>query len=246
MYERVTVCYFSGTGNALTAGRWIAEAAAGKGIKADVVAIDRFRRIEVPGHVKRRLVGFCYPTHGFGIPWYMLKFILRFPARGRCGFFLLNTRAGSKIGRLFLPGVSGIALLLPALVLLLKGFRLRGLFSVDLPSNWTSVHPGYNRPTVAAIFNRSRAAVGRFSARLLAGRFASRPNVLVMLPVDLLLAPIALLYFVYGRFWLAKLFFAAKDCDGCGLCVEKCPTASIRLRAASLSGNFPARAACAA
>jgi NAD-dependent dihydropyrimidine dehydrogenase PreA subunit len=51
-----------------------------------------------------------------------------------------------------------------------------------------------------------------------------------MLPVDLLLAPIALMYFVYGRFWLAKLFFASSACDGCGLCAEKCPTASIRMR----------------
>ena len=228
-YDRLTIYCFSGTGNALTAGRWIAAAAAGKGIKADLVAIDRFRKIEPPGAGKRGLIGFCYPTHGFGIPWFMLKFILKFPVRGRCGFFLLNTRAGSKIGRLLLPGVSGIAQVLPALILLLKGFRLRGLFPVDLPSNWTSVHPGYNRSAIRALFERSRNMTSRFSDWILTGRFASRPNVLVMLPVDLLLAPVALLYFVYGRFWLAKLFFASSACDGCGLCAEKCPTASIRL-----------------
>ncbi len=230
MYGQVTIYHFSGTGNALTAGRWIAEAAARRGMKADLLAIDRFGRIEPPVAAGRRLLGFCYPTHGFGIPWHMLKFILRFPARARCDFFLLNTRAGSKIGRLFLPGVSGIAQLLPALVLLAKGFRLRGLFPVDLPSNWTSVHPGYTPSAVAAIFDRSRAMAGRFSERILSGRTYVRPNVLAMLPVDLLLAPIALMYFAYGRFWLAKLFFASSACDGCGICAEKCPTASIRMR----------------
>lgn len=230
MYDRLTAYHFSGTGNALTAGRWIAAAAERKGMKADLLAIDRFEKIEVPQAGGRRLLGFCFPTHGFGIPWFMLKFILRFPARERCDAFLVNTRAGSKVGRLFLPGVSGVAQLVPALILLLKGFRIRGLFPVDLPSNWTSVHPGYNRAAVEAIFARSRAMVDRFGERLLAGRFASRPNVLVMLPIDLLLAPVALMYFVYGRFWLAKLFFASSACDGCGLCAEKCPTASIRMR----------------
>lgn len=232
MYERVTVCHFSGTGNALTAARWIAEAAAGKGIAADLLAIDRFRKIEIPGAGGRRLLGFCFPTHGFGIPWFMLKFILRLPARERCDVFLVNTRAGSKIGRLFLPGISGVAQLVPALVLALKGFRPRGLLPLDLPSNWTSVHPGYNRAAVEAIFARCRAMCGRFCERILAGRAYVRPNVLVMLPVDLLLAPVALMYFVYGRFWLAKLFFASSACDGCGLCAEKCPTASIRMRGA--------------
>ncbi len=229
MYDRLTIYYFSGTGNALTAGRWIAEAAVRKGMKADLLAIDRFGRIEPPLAAGKRLLGFCYPTHGFGIPWYMLKFILRFPVRARCDVFLMNTRAGSKIGRLFLPGVSGIAQLLPALILLLKGFRIRGLFPVDLPSNWTSVHPGYTPAAVAAIFDRSRAMTGRFSDAILPGKAAGRPNVLVMLPVDLLLAPIALMYFIYGRFWLAKLFFASSACDGCGLCADKCPTASIRM-----------------
>jgi ferredoxin len=229
MHKNATIYYFSGTGNALTVGRWIAEKARQRSIQADLIAIDRFRKIEVPKAGGRRLLGFCYPTHGFGIPWFMLKFILRFPVRERCDVFLVNTRAGSKIGRLFLPGVSGIAQLLPALILLVKGFRLRGLFPADLPSNWTSVHPGYNNAAVEALFSRSRAMADRFCDRILDGRGYVRPNVLVMLPVDLLLAPISLLYFVYGRFWLAKLFFASSDCDGCGLCAEKCPTGSIRL-----------------
>lgn len=40
------------------------------------------------------------------------------------------------------PGLSGLALILPALMLRLKGYRIKGLRPLDLPSNWISLHPG--------------------------------------------------------------------------------------------------------
>jgi Pyruvate/2-oxoacid:ferredoxin oxidoreductase delta subunit len=229
MYDHLTIYYFSGTGNALTAGRWIRENAEKKGIKTDLISIDRFKKIIVPAAAGKRLLGFCYPTHGFGIPWFMLKFVFKFPARERCDVFLLNTRAGSKIFKWFAPGVSGIAQLLPALILLGKGFRIRSLLPLDMPSNWISVHPGYNQSTVAAIVARCRAMVDVFCEKMFAGRIHFRPNVLVMMPLDIALAPIAFMYFMYGRFFFAKVFIASTDCDTCNLCELKCPTASIRM-----------------
>ncbi len=229
MYDDVTIYYFSGTGNALTASRWITESAKKKGRQTNLISIDRIKKIAVPAAAGKRLLGFCYPTHGFGIPWIMLKFIFKFPGRERCDVFLMNTRAGSKIGKLFLPGVSGIAQLLPALILLGKGFRIRGLLPLDMPSNWISIHPGYNPAAVAALLARCCVRVDGFSERILSGRAYFRPNVLVMLPVDMALAPVAFMYFLYGRFFLAKVFIAATDCDTCRLCEQKCPTASIRI-----------------
>lgn len=229
MYKRLTLYYFSGTGNALTAIRWIAESARRKGTETDLVPIDRLGKISPPPSEGKRLIGFCYPTHGFNLPWIMLKFIARFPAVKDCDVFLLNTRAGSKIGRWFAPGISGVAQILPALVLLLKGFTIRGMLPLDMPSNWISVHPGYNQATIDAIFKRSRAMVDDFCGKILSGRRYVRSNVFIMLPVDLLLAPIAFGYFMYGRFLFAKIFIASTDCDTCRLCEEKCPTESIRI-----------------
>jgi len=37
------------------------------------------------------------------------------------------------------------------------------------------------------------------------------------------------MYFMYGRFFFAKLYIASTDCDTCRLCAEKCPTASIKI-----------------
>jgi NAD-dependent dihydropyrimidine dehydrogenase PreA subunit len=229
MYEALTIYYFSGTGNALTASRWISECAGRKGADACLIPIDRLEKISIPQSNGKRLIGFCYPTHGFNLPWIMLKFILRFPAVQNCDAFLLNTRAGSKIYKWFAPGISGIAQILPALILLIKGFRIRGLLPLDMPSNWISIHPGYNQPTIAGIFKRCRKMTDEFCGKILGGRVYFRPNVFIMLPVDIMLAPIAFMYFMYGRFFFAKIFIASTDCDTCRLCETKCPTGSIKI-----------------
>jgi len=229
MYDHLTIYYFSGTGNALTAGRWIAENAKKEGLQTNLISIDRFKKIVVPAAEGKRLLGFCYPTHGFSLPWFMLKFIFKFPARERCDVFLLNTRAGSKIFRWFAPGISGIAQILPTLILLIKGFKIRSLLPLDMPSNWVSVHPGFKPATVAAIVDRCHVMTDGFCEKVFSGRIHFRPNVFVMMPLDIALAPVAFMYFMYGRFYFAKLYIASTDCDSCRLCAEKCPTASIRM-----------------
>lgn len=229
MYKNLLIYYFSGTGNALIASRWITQCAQKKGLKTNLVSIDRFKKIIVPPAKGKRLIGFCYPTHGFNLPWIMLKFIIKFPILKEGDVFLLNSRAGSKIFKWFAPGISGIAQILPALILLIKGFRIKGMFPLDMPSNWISVHPGFSHRTVTDIFARCRVMVDEFCKKIFSERTYFRPNVFIMLPIDIALAPIAFMYFIYGRFYFAKIFIASTDCDTCRLCETKCPTASIKI-----------------
>jgi Pyruvate/2-oxoacid:ferredoxin oxidoreductase delta subunit len=42
-------------------------------------------------------------------------------------------------------------------------------------------------------------------------------------------APIAIGYYLAGRFMLAKTFIATDKCNNCGLCIQQCPTKSIKL-----------------
>ncbi len=220
--------YFSGTGNALTASRWIAENARDQGVEAHIQAIDRFDRHAITKADDGAIIGFAYPTHGFALPWYMLKYILFFP-RGRNSVFLLNTRAGMKIGGWNTPGLSGLALLLPIIILLLKGYRILGLMSLDMPSNWISVHPGLFPGAVAFIVQNCHTKVNRFSDKILNGQRSIPWYVPVFLPLDLAVSPISILYLCLGRFFLAKTFFASKQCNGCKVCAEYCPVGAIRI-----------------
>ncbi len=226
MYQHVKIYYLSGTGNALVAAKWFADQARENGIKADIVPIDRFKTpLQAPGH-RDTLLGFFYPTHGFSLPWYMLKFMLLFP-RGRQDLFCLNTFGGTKIGKLHLPGLSGLALILPALLFLLKGYRVRGLVSLNLPSNWISLHPGLTPAAVASLTEHCRKKIKTYTAGLLAGGKTFRG--LVSLPFDLAVSPISLGYMLVGRFWLAKMYLATLECDGCGLCQSSCPMNALKM-----------------
>jgi len=71
--------YLSGTGNALVAARWFADQARGQGMTADIISIDRLRMLPETPSGEGTLMGFFYPTHGFSLPWHMLKFMLAFP-----------------------------------------------------------------------------------------------------------------------------------------------------------------------
>lgn len=221
------IYYISGTGNARKSSEWIADEASKRGMKVIVQKIDRLENIEFPTSAERALIGFAFPTHGFNAAPIMLKFIAGFPSGLSRESFVLNTRAGMKLSRLFMPGISGVALILPALMLLIKGYRCIAMKSVDLPSNWIPLHPGLKKKVVDSIFIHCEGIVRKFANKLLDGTKVY--SGLLSLPLDLLLIPIALGYYVGGRFFLAKTFIANSNCDNCGLCIKECPTSSIRL-----------------
>ncbi|MDM7998164.1 MAG: EFR1 family ferrodoxin, partial [Acidobacteriota bacterium] len=157
---------------------------------------------------------------GFCLPWYMMKFMLAFP-RGRNHVFCLNTYAGMTIGRLALPGLSGLALILPAILLTLKGYRVRGLVSLNLPSNWISLHPGLTDHAVSVLVEHCIKRTDRYAGALLSGRRALQG--IFSLPFDLAISPVAVGYLLVGHFWLAKMYMANSDCDGCAICSNHCP-----------------------
>lgn len=229
-YTHVYIFYFSGTGNALQASKWISEIAAQSDKTVQLIPIDRLKTIVLSSNPGKTLIGFCAPTHGFNLPWIMLKFMLRFPRAKGQRIFLLNTRAGMKMRKLFVPGISGLAQLLPLLILSLKGYRIKGLLPLDLPSNWISIHPGLRYKVVDSIFTRRKTEVIRFTNRIIDGKSCYAPKFFWALPLDLLVLPVAFLYFVYGRFFLSKTFISSMDCNNCKLCEQKCPTGSVVIR----------------
>ena len=227
MYKNLIIYYFSGTGNAKRAAEWFADVARLQGINTIIVNIDRFTEITLPAVEGKTLIGFFSPTHGFNLPPIMLKFIYKFPRRKNTCVFILNTRAGLKLSKLFVPGLSGLAQFFPAMMLFLKGYRIVGMQPMDLPSNWISLHPGVKQKVVTSIFERCERITKKFSERILSGK--TKYKALLSTPFDLAVAPIALGYYFIGRFGIAKTFVASKNCNGCELCFKQCPVNAIRM-----------------
>jgi ferredoxin len=224
-WNSLYIYYISGTGNARKSSEWIAEEAKLRGLKTVVQQIDRLENIIFPEEDEKALFGFAFPTHGFNSAPIMLKFLAGFPPGLGKEVFLLNTRAGMKLYKLFLNGLSGVALLLPAFILWLKGYKCIGFRPVDLPSNWISLHPGLKKKVIESIVVRCEKNVRKFANKILSGKKVYRG--LFSLPIDLLISPIALGYYFGGRFFLAKTFVASNKCNNCGLCIRECPTSSI-------------------
>jgi len=227
-YKKLTVFYLSGTGNALTATEVIREEALSSNISTEVQSIDRLRKPDLTAIEKSDIIGLCYPTHGFSLPWHMFRFILSFPRTiTRKDVFLLNTRAGSKLFALFLPGISGIAQWLPLFILWLKGYKIRGLLPLDMPSNWISIHPGYTTKAINSITSRCKKITKIFASRLLSGKPSYRPMAFIMIPLDVFLIPISIGYMLVGRFFMAKTFIATYKCTNCDICIKNCPVGAI-------------------
>jgi ferredoxin len=224
-YAKLMVYYFSGTGNSENVAHWLAEIAHEKGMEASLNNIAKIDRLSISAPEPEALVVFISPIHGFNYPPVMLNFILRFPKRQN-HVLLLNTRAGMLIGKWNVPGLTGIAFYFSALILKLKGYSIKSMFPVDLPSNWISVHPGLNQRTVKYLHERNREKVYRFARKVLDGGTDFRGVQEII--QDTLISPISLGYYFIGRFFFAKTYYASADCDNCGLCIKSCPVKAIK------------------
>jgi len=226
-YNNLIIYYFSGTGNAKNAAKWILKLAEENGLTGRLINIDRFEKVELPDVSEKTLIGFCSPTHGFNLPPIVLKYIWKFPKVQSADAFILNTRGGLKLHKLFLPGLSGIAQILPALILRFKGLRIVGMQPLDLPSNWLLLHPGLRDKVINSIFERCNQIVLNFAGQILSGK--RKLKALLSLPIDLALLPISLGYYLIGRFFLAKTLIATNACDNCEKCIKQCPVQAISM-----------------
>lgn len=225
-YKNLIIYYFSGTGNALNAANWLSQMAAEFNINSQIISIDRFKKISPPVLNGKTLFTFCYPTHGFNPAPLMLNFIFKFP-KGKSNFVLINTRGGLKFKKIFFPGFSGLAQLLPILILFLKGYKLAGSLPFDLPSNWISAHPGLSDNAINQIVQRRKLQLFKFAEKLFSKGKSFNYKFFLYFPLDIALTPITLGYYFCGRYIFAKSFYASADCNDCRLCVESCPTESV-------------------
>jgi ferredoxin len=224
-FNNLIIYYFSGTGNAKNVANWISEVAKERNISVQEYDISKLKG-KIPEPPQNSCIGFISPTHGFNFPPLMLHFILKFPRSTKNKAFIINTRGGLKLGKYFIPGLSGLTQFFSALILWMKGFKVIGMHPIDLPSNWISLHPGLKPKVISSIYDKRKKEVFNFANKILNG--GKNYKALRDIIQDMLLAPIAILYYLVGRFVFAKTFIASRDCNNCNLCINECPIKAIK------------------
>lgn len=231
IYDSTTFYYMSGTGNSLKVAKWMAEHSEKVHTDTCLRSVEEANPVEEVVVGEKNLVGLVFPTHGFTAPWHMLKFLVRMPRKKNTHAVISATRAGLKFRKIFFPGISGSSLFIAAILLFLKGYTIRGLLPMDMPSNWMSLHSGLKKDAANAIIDRAKKRTKLFSARIHNGKTDYRSGWLFYEFIwGVLLSWLSALYLVIGRFFLAKLFYANSSCNSCGLCEEYCPVGAVQFR----------------
>ena len=224
------IYFWSGTGNSYRISTWAEKICLEKGINCQLKSVDKCNPNEEINNERENLVGLIFPTHGFTAPWHILKFVWQLPRSRSAQAFCIAARAGLKFGPVFPPGISGSATFIVTLMLLLKGYHVRGAMSVDMPSNWFSLHPIQKRNTHEVIIDRGEKKTSRFIEKILHGDMVwFTLNNVYELTWGILLSLISVAYLFAGRFFLAKLFFANDKCDGCKVCAQNCSVGAIHM-----------------
>jgi len=234
-YQDLVLYVMSGTGNTYRAAQWVKETAEAGGCSTQVLMIDEVTPENRPDCRKERLSGVMFPAHGLMAPWSMLKFLLGMPRGRGCPAVSIATRGGIKLGRIIIPGAVGLGNLIAAVILLFKGYRFRGWFSLDMPVNMINLHWGMKPENVRFVLDKARNRLEPVVRQMLDGRrvfhFRNTLWELIWGFGLLWLIPVfPVLYLLIGKLFMAKLMFADNRCIGCGLCARFCPNQGIVMK----------------
>ncbi len=228
--KTIKVLYFSGTGNSHQLAKMIQDHSH---IPTIINSIENCNQDnDLPQNSSEMLITIA-PTHGFTIVWSLFKFLLTLPKNKGTPAVVITTRAAWKIGPLFLPGMSGSSNFIAGLLLLLKGYKIKGMLAIDMPSNWLVMHWGLHPKNVEISSQNAKRKLTLFMNNIFQGnKVFFNWNNLYEFIAGVLLLRISFIYFCFARFIFAKILFAGKDCTSCNLCAKNCPVKAIKMHKA--------------
>lgn len=233
--ETALLYVLSGTGNTYRVACWIKEYLQGIGIESCFKSIENADFQNDFHNSNRQLTAILFPTHGFMPPWSMIKFLFRMPRQKKAPALTIATRGALRIGPIIIPGAAGFSNFLAALILLLKGYDVRGFFSLDMPANMNNLHPGFGPQTVERISKNAKGRIVPYLGPIISGnRVIFTLNNLYEGIWTILLfwfIPIfPILYLIYAKTTMAKIMFANNSCVSCGKCARFCSNHAIEMK----------------
>jgi ferredoxin len=238
-YQHLKIYVFSGTGNSWQVATWLANVAREKNCKVKVVSLRLPLKSETVVDRSDSLLGVVFPTHALTTPWIVWRFICQLPKVRNANAFCIATQGAVHLGKFQIPGFSGNAGFLAALLLRLRGYRIRNVGAVNMPANWTAAHSGQSAVVISRIINRAKVDTEALANTLLErkSRLWRTRNILTCM-FGFTFFPISLAYLLVGRFFLAKIFFASERCTACGSCAKACPLNAIQMHGHNLIRPF--------
>lgn len=224
----------SGTGNTYRVACWIRESFERNDIATCLKSIDDADFQGDFQNSDRQLIAVLFPTHGFMPPWSMIKFLFRMPRQKKVPIMSVATRGAIWIGPIKIPGAAGFANFFAALVLLFKGYDIRGFFSLDMAANMNNLLPSLSSEMVRRISEKTKNRIDLFLAPIKSARrvIFTLNNLYEGIWAGLLFwfIPIfPIIYLVYGKTTMAKIMFANNKCVSCGRCAKFCPNHAIKM-----------------
>ncbi len=227
----------SGTGNTFRMANWIKDYFELSGLKADVIMIDNVNMKTMPKFTSSHLVGILFPAHGLMAPWSMIKFLFKMPMGNGATILSAATRGGAPIGKFILPGAVGLGNYMTALILTIKGYRIKAMYSIDMPFNMINLFWGLQPKNVDMISNKAKEKVESIVSKILKGKsiiftWNNLWDALWGFPLLFLFPVFPLVYILIGRIFMGKTMFSNNQCVGCGLCAKFCPNDAILMKPA--------------
>ena len=215
---KISIRYFSGTGNSWRLANACADKFRSMGHEAEAASI----RVGGPPDPAAEAVCFCFPVYSLDLPRIVTSYLGSLPRPSLPVPSILIVSGGS-------PDNCGWAVTTGARLLAERGYPVRIGDLIQMPDNWTPFHSAPAPEESARIVAHGIRAAETIVERYLAGEAWIKPIVLRQFGrVGSML--MRTLFHKRGVKKMWMFFTTNADCKACGLCARQCPTGSISMR----------------